>query len=96
MTDLAHSDEQISFNGHERISEYIRMPHYVQNEYPNIFGCHIFTKQISEYIHTPEIARIRIRIIFEGNFIRIFEYLYSSLIEEFFKKGLLMLNLNKM
>ena len=23
------------------------MPHYVPNKYRNIFGCHIFTKQIS-------------------------------------------------
>ena len=29
------------------------MPHYVPNEYSNLFGCHIFTKQISEYIRTP-------------------------------------------
>ena len=45
-------------NGHEQISEYIRMPHYVPNEYPNVFGCNIFTERISEYIHIPEIARI--------------------------------------
>ena len=72
------------------------MPHYIPNEYPNIFGCHIFTEQISEYICTPEIAQIRIQIIFEGNFIQIFEYSYSSLIEEIFEKGSLMLPLNKM
>ena len=24
------------------------MPHYVPNEYSNIFGCHIFTERISE------------------------------------------------
>ena len=58
------------------------MPHYLPNEYPNIFGCPIFTKQISEYICMPEIARIRIQIIFEGNFILIFKYSYSTLIEE--------------
>ena len=58
------SDEQISWNGHEQISEYIQMPHYVPNEYPNIFGCNIFTEQISEYICIPEIAQIPIRIIF--------------------------------
>ena len=57
------------------------MPHYVPNECPNIFGCHIFTERISEYICIPESARIRKRILFEGNFIPIFEYSYSSLIE---------------
>ena len=72
------------------------MPHYVPNKYTNIFLCHIITKQISEYICTPDIAQIGIRIIFEGNFIRIFEYSYSSLIEEIFEKGSLMLPLNKM
>ena len=82
-------------NGHEEIFEYIWMPYYVPNKYPNIFGSHIFTKQLSEYICTPEIARIRIQIIFEGNFIQIFEYSYSSLIEEIFEKGLVMLPLNK-
>ena len=76
------SDEGISYHGHEQISEYIRMPHYVPNEYPNIFGCNIFTERISEYIHIPKIARIRIGIIFEGHFIQIFKYSYSSLIEE--------------
>ena len=60
------------------------MPHYVLNEYPNIFECNIFSEPISEYICTPEIARIRIRIIFEGHFTQIFEYLYSSLIKETF------------
>ena len=63
------------------------MPHYVPSEYPNIFGCHIFTKQIFEYIHTPDIAQIQIRIIFYGHFIRIFEYLYSSQIEDFLKRA---------
>ena len=58
------------------------MPHYVPNEYPNIFGCNIFTERISEYICIPEIARIQIQIIFEGHFIRIFKYSYSSLIED--------------
>ena len=71
------------------------MPHYVPNEYPNIFGCTIFTERISEYICIPEIAQIRIRIIFEGHFIRIFEYLYSSLIEEIFQKHSLMFPQNK-
>ena len=60
------------------------MPHYVPNEHPNIFGGNIFTEQIPEYIRIPEIARIRIRIIFEGLFIRIFEYLYALLIEGIF------------
>ena len=72
------------------------MPHYVPNEYPNIFGYPILTKQISEYMCMPELAQIRIQIIFEGNFIRIFEYSYSSLIEDIFKKGSLMIALNKM
>ena len=49
------------------------MPHDVPNEYPNIFGSNIFTKQISEYIGIPEIAQIQIQIIFEGHFFRIFE-----------------------
>ena len=71
------------------------MPHYVPNEYPNIFGCNIFTEQISEYICTPEIARIQIRIRFEGHFIQIFEYSYSSLIEGNLYKGSLMFPLNK-
>ena len=60
------------------------MPHYVPNEYPNIFGCKILTERISEYIRIPEIAQIRIQIIFEGHFIQVFEYSYSSLIEEIF------------
>ena len=77
------------------MSEYIRMPHYVPNEYTNILGCNIFTKRISEYIRIPEIARIRIQIIFEGHFIRIFEYSYSSLVEEIFLKHSLMFPLNK-
>ena len=78
------SDEQISYNGHKRISEYIRMPHYVPNEYRNIFGCNIFTERISEYIRIQETAQIQIRILFKGNFIRIFEYSYSSLIQGIF------------
>ena len=53
------SDERISGNGHERISEYIQMPHYVPNEYLNIFGFHISTERIFEYIRTREIARIQ-------------------------------------
>ena len=32
---LGTSDERISKNGHERISEYTRMPHYVLNEWMN-------------------------------------------------------------
>ena len=66
------------------------MPHYVPSKYLNLFRCHKFT----EYIHTPEIAEIRIRIIFAGHFIQIFEYSYSPLIEEMFEKGLLMLPKN--
>ena len=60
------------------------MPHYVQSKYPNIFGCNIFTKLITEYTCTPQIALMRIQIIFEGHFIQIFEYLYLSLIKEIF------------
>ena len=71
------------------------MPHYVPNEYPNIFGCKIFTERISEYIRFPEIAQIQIQTIFEGHFIRIFEYSYSSLIEEIFQKHSLMFPHNK-
>ena len=37
------------------------MAHYVPNEYPNIFGGHIFTEQISKYIYTPEIAQIELQ-----------------------------------
>ena len=48
------------------------MPSSVPNKYPNNEGCYIFTKQMSEYIYTPEIAQIQIRIIFEGH---ILEYL---------------------
>ena len=70
------------------------MPHYVPNEYPNIFRCNIFTERISEYIRMPEIAQIRIRIIFEGLFFSP-EYSYSSLIEGLFKKVSLMFQLNK-
>ena len=62
----------------------IRMPHYVPNNYPNIFGCNIFTERISKYICALEIAQIQIQIIFEGHFIQILEYLHSSLIKEFF------------
>ena len=67
-----------------RANIYIWMPHYVQNEYPNKFGWSIFTEQISKYICIPDIAQIRIWIIFEGHFIRILEYSYSSLIEAIF------------
>ena len=42
-----------------------------------------------------ELARIQIRIIFEGNFIPIFKYSYSSLIKDIFEKCSLMLPLNK-
>ena len=71
------------------------MPHYVPNEYRNIFGCYIFTERISEYICFPEIARTQIRIIFEGHFIQIFKYSYSSLIGGFFLKGLTHVSSNK-
>ena len=56
----------------------------VPNEYSNIFGGNIFTERIPEYIRIPEIAQIRIQIIFEGHFIQIFEYLYALLIEGIF------------
>ena len=45
------------------------------NEYSNIFGCPKIYEWISKHIRTGEMARIQIRIIFEGHFIRIFEYL---------------------
>ena len=77
------------------ISEYIWMPHYVQNEFLNIFECNILTERISEYICILEISRIRIQIIFEGRFTQIFKYLYSSLIKETLKKGSLMLPVYK-
>ena len=44
------------------------------NEYSNIFGCPKIYEWISEYIRIGEMARIRIRIIFERHFFRIFEY----------------------
>ena len=44
------------------------------NEYSNIFGCPKIYEWISKYIPTGEMARIRIRIIFERHFFRIFEY----------------------
>ena len=49
-----------------------RMPHDLRNEYPNIFGCHILTKRITEYIRTQEMTQIPIQIIFKGHFIWIF------------------------
>ena len=55
------------------------MPHYLPTKYPNIFGCNIYTEQISEYICTPEVAQIHVQNIFERNLIKIFEYLYSSM-----------------
>ena len=45
---------------------------------------------------TPEIAQIRVRIIFKGIFMRILEYSHSKLIEEFFEKGSFMLPGNRM
>ena len=87
------------------MSEYHKMDTY---EYSNIFKCIIMYRTNiriysgapylpNEYlICTPELARIGIKIIFEGNFIRIFEYSYSSPIEDIFGKGSLMLPLNKM
>ena len=79
------------------------------NEYLNIFGCHImYRKNIQIYSDAtylrnkyPSIlvrrkkAWIFIRIIFKGYFIWIFKYSYSSLIEEMFEKGSIMLPLNK-
>ena len=44
------------------------------NEYLNIFGCPKVFKWITKYIYIGEMAQIQIRIIFEGHFIRIFEY----------------------
>ena len=50
--------------------------HYVPSEYPNLFKCNIFPEQISKSIHTPEIAQIRIQLIFDGHFTGIFKSLY--------------------
>ena len=75
VTKLKFSDERISWNEHEQISEYIWMPHYVPNEFPNIYlNAMFYTKWICEYIHTPELAQIWKRIIFEGYFTQILEY----------------------
>ena len=63
------------------------MPQNLPNEYLNIFGGHILTKQRSEYILTQETAQIRIQIIFEDHFIGIFKYLYSSMIVVTLEKG---------
>ena len=41
-----------------RLFTRLEMPHSSPNKYPNIFGCHIFTKQISEYIHTQDMTQI--------------------------------------
>ena len=71
-----HSDKRMSWNGPEKISEYIGMAHNLPNKYLNIFGCHLFTKLISKYICTPELERIQIEILFDGHFIQIFEYSY--------------------
>ena len=62
------------------------------NKYPNIFGCHIFTKEIFQYICTQKVTQIQIQKIFEGNFIRIFEYLYWALIVVTLEKGSLILS----
>ena len=55
----------------EQISKYIRM-------------ALIYVTNIRIYFCTPEIAQIQIRIIFGFFFIQIFEYSYSSLIDEIF------------
>ena len=49
--------------------------HEFMKEYSNIFGFPKIYELISEYIRTGEIGQIRIRLIFEGHFIRILEYL---------------------
>ena len=86
------SDERISWYGPKRISKYIWLPNNLPNKYPSIFGCHIFAKQVYKYIHTLEMAQIQIRILFEGHFIWIFEYSYSSLIAVTLEKDSLMLS----
>ena len=48
----------------------------IPNKYPNIFGGHIFTKQISKYICTQKMAGTQ--IIFKGHFIQIFEYSFTN------------------
>ena len=47
----------------------------IPNKYPNIFGGHIFTKQISKYIHTRKMAGTQ--IIIKGYSIQIFEYSFT-------------------
>ena len=68
------------------------MPHDLPNKHPNMFEFQIFTKKTSEYLCTQEMAQIQIQIIFEGLFIQIFEYSYSSLIVITLEKGSLMLS----
>ena len=71
------------------------LPHLVfyinWTEYLNICGCLIFTKWISKYICTPEMAWIGIQMRFEDHFIWILEYLCLPLIVVTFQKGSLML-----
>ena len=66
------------------------MPHNLPNGYPNILGCHIFTEHISKYFHNREV--VQMHIIFDGHFIKIFKYSYSSLIVVTMEKGSLMLS----
>ena len=53
-------------NWTEQVSEYILMSHNLPNVYPNIFGFQMFTKWISEYIHTWKITQIWIKNIIWG------------------------------
>ena len=55
-------------NGPELISEYILMPHSLAKRKKNIIRCHIFTKQILQYIYNREFGQIQIQIIFEAIF----------------------------
>ena len=45
------------------------------NKYLNVLSCPKIYEWISKYIRTRNMARIRIRIIFEGHFVWIFKYL---------------------
>ena len=76
-------------------AKYIRMSHYVPNKYPNIFGSHIFTQQISKYICTLEIAQIQYKL-----YLWVISFKYSNIHTHhrlnFFLKGSIMLPLNKM
>ena len=55
---------------------------------------HIYRKYIQRYLYARNSTNTNTNDI-QGNIILIFKYSYSSLIEEIFEKGSLMLSLNK-